>query len=143
MPVLTRSPIAAAATWLIVFSLWGLAAGGNPALFQSAALAQGTDTRVVVLHLSDGAVTGDDVIGAGRRAVLRLRQGDRVELRWTADQATELHLYGHDVDTRATVAGGAVMTFAAEATGRFPIEAHDLGDRTVLYVEVLPASRRR
>ena len=54
------------------------------------------------------------------------------------DRATALHLHGYGVETRATVDGGAVMTFVAGATGRFPIEARDLGDRTVLYVEVLP-----
>ncbi len=138
MPVLARSPVAAAAAGLVALSLWGLAGGGSPSLLPSAALAQGADTRVVVLRLSDGEVTGDHVVGAGRRAVLRLRRGDSVELRWTVDRATALHLHGYGVETRATVDGGAVMTFVAGATGRFPIEARDLGDRTVLYVEVLP-----
>ena len=128
MPALTRSLIAAAAAGLIAFLLWGL----------SGAPAQVADPWVVELRLADGAVSGADVDGVGRRAVLRVRQGTAVELRWTTDTATDLHLHGYGVVSHATVGGEAVMAFVAEATGRFPIEAHDLGNRTVLYVEVLP-----
>ena len=128
MPALTRSLIAAAAAGLVALLLWGL----------SGAPAQVADPWVVELRLADGAVSGADVDGVGRRAVLRVRQGTAVELRWTTDTATELHLHGYGVESHAMVGGEAVMAFMAEATGRFPIEAHDLGDRTVLYVEVLP-----
>ena len=113
-----------------------VAALASGLLLPAAAAAQ--DTRVVELRLADGVVTGAEVESAGRRPVLRVRQGDTVELRWTTDQATELHLHGYDVEVHTTAGGAAVMTFAARAAGRFPIEAHDLGDKTVLYVEVLP-----
>ena len=108
------------------------------AVFGAGTSAQDATTLVLVLRLADGEVTGDEVEGRGRRAVVRVRQGDSVELRWTSDTATELHLHGYDREAHATVDGEAVISFVADATGRFPIEAHGLGDRTVLYVEVLP-----
>jgi hypothetical protein len=59
---------------------------------------------------------------------LRVMQGDRVRLRWTADVPTILHLHGYDIEKE--VAPGQVTEFDFEAygTGRFTIEVHAEGD---------------
>lgn len=56
--------------------------------------------------------------------LVRVHQGDAVTLRWTTDRPLVLHLHGYNIATR--IAPGAVteMTFAAYATGRFPIDVH-------------------
>jgi FtsP/CotA-like multicopper oxidase with cupredoxin domain len=55
---------------------------------------------------------------------IRVKQGDTVTLRWTADRKTILHLHGYDIEK--TVEPGAIveMSFVARATGRFPVSAH-------------------
>jgi hypothetical protein len=108
-------------------------ATGAPA----AAAARTFDLRIEQRRLAGGAST------------LRVVQGERIELRWTSDEVTTLHLHGYDVE--ATVAPGApaTMVFEAYATGRFPIVAHGFGksgaspavsprEKTLLYLEVHP-----
>ena len=76
--------------------------------------------------------------------LMRVHEGDRVTLRWTSDRPLVLHLHGYDIEKR--VASGAVSEFAftANATGRFPIEIHQLGaggadqDATLAVIEVYP-----
>jgi hypothetical protein len=80
--------------------------------------------------------------------VLRATEGDRVELRWTADEPLILHLHGYDIETRVAPGKPAVTAFTARLTGRFPVAIHAAGsaDRgrssdhhsTLLYVEVYP-----
>jgi len=99
------------------------------------------ETRIVVLTLADGRATGNGVSVPARGAgTLRLRQGDRVDLRWTVDRATDIHLHGYAVEVRAMPGDAAAMVFTARAAGRFPVEIHDDRGRhaTVLYVEVHP-----
>jgi FtsP/CotA-like multicopper oxidase with cupredoxin domain len=56
--------------------------------------------------------------------LIRVKRGDVVTLKWSADKAMSLHLHGYDIEKE--VAPGAVteMTFAARATGRFTVEPH-------------------
>jgi hypothetical protein len=78
---------------------------------------------------------------------LRVTEGERVELRWAADEALVLHLHGYDIETRVAPGRPAVTSFAARLTGRFPVEIHAAGgaarpgsrhDITLLHVEVYP-----
>jgi len=101
------------------------------------------DTRVVKVEVLDRTATGPDVVQSGGTEVVRVTQGDNVEIRWTSDEATELHLHGYNVETEVTAEGEAVMTVEARAAGRFAIEGHGFsGDhkakKTLLYLEVLP-----
>ena len=78
--------------------------------------------------------------------VIRVAQGDTVELEFTGDEAAELHLHGYD--RLITLAPGrpAVLRIEATIAGRFPLEAHAFGSGggrrhthgVVLYLEVLP-----
>lgn len=75
--------------------------------------------------------------------VVRVTQGQAVELVWLSDEATELHLHGYDVEIQVKPGQHAVMALVAHATGRFPITSHGFGanangHQTLLYLEVYP-----
>ena len=99
-------------------------------------------TRSIVLQIVEREVRGSDVAG-GPVGVVRVDQGDEVEIRWSSDEGATVHLHGYDIETVVPAEGEAAMRFAARATGRFPIEAHGIGgdrrlEKTLLYLEVHP-----
>ena len=70
---------------------------------------------------------------------IRVTEGDLVELRWTADEAIELHLHGYDIERHVTPGAPGMMTFEAHTAGRFPVAIHYTGGHgNVVYVEVHP-----
>ena len=86
---------------------------------------------------------------AGATSTIQAIEGEIVELRWSTDEATTLHLHGYDLELALEPGTPASMTFAAYATGRFPLSAHGFGARdrrhpgaqketTILYLEVHP-----
>ncbi len=78
--------------------------------------------------------------------VVRVKEGQNVELIWRTDEKVELHLHGYDIEVDVKPDASAMMRFKAHATGRFPITAHGFGDhhgsghaeKTLLYLEVHP-----
>lgn len=111
--------------------------------FASMTSANAEDTRVVKIDVIDQAATGADVEVSGGTGVVRVTQGERIELHWTSNQATELHLHGYNVKTKVAAEGEAVMSVEARAAGRFAIESHGFGadhhaEKTLIYLEVLP-----
>jgi hypothetical protein len=75
--------------------------------------------------------------------VLRATEGERVELRWSADEPLALHLHGYDIETRVAPGKPAVTAFAARLTGRFPVAIHAEGGSkhrhgALLHVEIHP-----
>lgn len=56
--------------------------------------------------------------------LIRVTQGDVVRLRFTSDQPMTVHLHGYDIERKIVPGDVAEMRFAANATGRFPIEEH-------------------
>jgi ferric-dicitrate binding protein FerR (iron transport regulator) len=76
--------------------------------------------------------------------LVRVKQGDSIELRWTSDQPIRLHLHGYDV-TIAVQPGEATTTaLNARIPGRFSVDklqdkpgGHQHGGK-VLYLEVHP-----
>jgi FtsP/CotA-like multicopper oxidase with cupredoxin domain len=80
--------------------------------------------------------------------VIRVNQGDAVEIVLTSDEAAELHLHGYDLLLALAPNVPATMRFTAKIAGRFPLEAHRFGAASssqrhrgagaLLYVEVLP-----
>ena len=104
------------------------------ALNAALALAQ-TPLRSFDIKITEGQVP------AGRR-VLRVSEGERIELRWSADEPLVLHLHGYDIEARVAPGKPVVSVFTARLTGRFPVEIH--GERgkqrrgALLYVEVYP-----
>lgn len=80
-------------------------------------------------------------------ATIRVMAGDRIELRWTTDEATTVHLHGYDLKLALDPATEGYMRVEANATGRFPISVHGFGAATdkdahrevvLLYLEVHP-----
>jgi translation initiation factor IF-1 len=78
---------------------------------------------------------------------IRVKQGDVVTLRCTADRPTVLHLHGYDVEWRVQPGKVGKITFTARLTGRFPVHVHDTvkrandharEDSPLVYVEVYP-----
>ena len=75
--------------------------------------------------------------------VIRITQGDEVELVWITDEVANLHLHGYDIELDITPEAPAIMAFKAHATGRYPITSHGFGEHqhgheTLLYIEVYP-----
>jgi endonuclease YncB( thermonuclease family) len=80
--------------------------------------------------------------------VVRVVKGDTVELVFTGDEPTELHLHGYDIKLDLKSNEPGKIQFTATIAGRFPLEVHRFGTGTkagrshitgpLLYVEVLP-----
>ena len=72
--------------------------------------------------------------------VIQVRRGDAVEINWTVDRRTLLHLHGYDLETAVDANAPRTMSFRAHASGRFPIETHGEGGRhaVLIYLEVHP-----
>jgi hypothetical protein len=81
----------------------------------------GPAEQVFDLRIEGGAV-------ADELRALRVTQGDRVRLRWTADAPTVIHLHGYDIEQEVGPGRVTEMRLEAYATGRFPIEVHAHGD---------------
>lgn len=56
--------------------------------------------------------------------VIRVKQGDKVKLRFTADQLVILHLHGYDIEKEIKPGAVGEIAFDAYATGRFSISTH-------------------
>ena len=74
---------------------------------------------------------------------IRATQGDVIELRWTSDEASELHLHGYDIELQIKPGEPASMIVEAYASGRFPITSHGWGDGghghdALIFLEVYP-----
>lgn len=98
------------------------------------AWAQTGGTRSFALDIRDGKVTA-------AQQTIRVSEGDQVELRWTADEAVELHLHGYDIRLELKPGAPASMTFDAHTAGRFPVGIHRSGGHghgNVVYLEVHP-----
>ena len=83
---------------------------------------------------------------AANMRLIRVRQGDVVNLRWTSDRPITIHLHGYDIERKIAPGAVTAMTFTASATGRFPVEVHKgdgqgghaHGDAPLVRVEVYP-----
>ena len=119
-------------TWLTLFaagSLW-------PSALIQAAVAQAALRQVIEVRIANRRVVAP-------AEVIRITEGDVIELIWTSDQATELHLHGYDIMIHVRPDEPATMVIEAHATGRFPITSHgsgegDHGHNALTYLEVYP-----
>lgn len=122
---------------------WPLPSWMFAVLFGSAGFAPAfaQEVRRFDLGITAGAV-------APEWRILRVKQGDAVELRWTAERPVKLHLHGYDLEVEVKAGEPALMVFNAAMAGRFPLSTvtaeagsggrgHRHGAR-VLYLEVYP-----
>ena len=59
---------------------------------------------------------------------LKVRRGDTVRIEAVTDRAVVIHVHGLRIEFAAAPDKPGVASFAASATGRFPIELHGAGD---------------
>ena len=91
----------------------------------------GTEARRFELRIENGQVADD-------LKTIRIQRCDSVELVWSTDRHSVVHLHGYDVEVTVDPGETRTMKFLARATGRFPIEVHGRRQSVVLYLEVLP-----
>lgn len=99
------------------------------------------ENRVVAIHLVEGRAGGPELDLSRRGSpVIRLKQGEPVELRFSSDRPMALHLHGYRIETAVAPDRPAVIRFMARAAGRFALDTHGADDRhaTLLYIEVHP-----
>jgi len=78
--------------------------------------------------------------------LIRVKQGDVVKLKWSADRHEIVHLHGYDIEKEVAPGAPTDLTFTANAAGRFPIHLHATkegsGERgqeeTLVNIEVYP-----
>lgn len=75
---------------------------------------------------------------AGNVKTVQVQRDEAVELSWSSDRRTDVHLHGYNIEVTVNPGQTQVMAFWARATGRFPIEAHGARHTVLLYLEVLP-----
>jgi hypothetical protein len=97
----------------------------------SPAAAQGQEPKRFDLAIESERISGD-------LKVIRVRRGDTVEINWSADRRTALHMHGYDIETTVEPGKPQTMSFTARATGRFPIETHGQHHSVLIYLEVIP-----
>ncbi|MBX9824204.1 MAG: hypothetical protein K2Y27_04325 [Xanthobacteraceae bacterium] len=95
------------------------------------AMAQAEEPKRFDLRIENERVSGD-------LKVIRVRRGDAVEINWSANRRTVLHLHGYDIEAIVEAGKPQTMSFTARATGRFPVETHGSRHNVLIYVEVYP-----
>ncbi len=115
---------------------WLAAGPFLPVALVRAAFAQDGPQRAIDVRIKDRKVVEPD-------EAIRITEGELVELRWTSDEAVELHIHGYNVHVSVEPDEVARMVIEAHATGRFPITSHGWerggGDHGALtYLEVYP-----
>ena len=112
----------------------GCAASGLARLAQ-AAPADKPGEKTFNLSLRNGRLES-------KNNTLRVRRGERVELRFSTDRPIRLHLHGYDIEAGASPESPATISFTADIPGRFPVSEHAHGKahhhQAVLYLEVHP-----
>jgi len=95
--------------------------------------------RVLLSSLASGVCADEPrkqhfhVLVAGRKAVLtdktiRVTQDDEVHISWDSDSSGVIHLHGYDVHVDVIPGTSSLLSFTANATGRFPIRSHGFAD---------------
>ena len=89
------------------------------------------EPRRFELRIENGRLTGT-------AKTVQVRRGDAVELIWSTDRRSVLHLHGYDIEITVDAGKAETMAFRARATGRFPIEMHGGRHTVLVYLEVHP-----
>ncbi len=119
-------------TWLA----WLAAGLILPSVLVQAVVAQDASQRAIEVRIENREVVAPE-------ESIRITEGDVIELVWTSDEATQLHLHVFDLEIRVRQDEPATMVAEAYATGRFPITSHGWGEGghdhdALTYLEVYP-----
>lgn len=84
-------------------------------------------TRSLDLEIRDDAMSPEEV---------SVREGDRVNMSFTADNPVEIHVRGYDLEREVEPGEATELSFEADLTDRFPMENHETeAELGVLVVE--------
>lgn len=100
---------------LVLVGLFLLLRPDSPAPDPSAS-AGGTQEQTFDLAINDGIMSPEEI---------SVSEGERVNLRITADEPLEFHLHGYDLEGEVEPGEPAELSFDATITGRFEVENHD------------------
>ena len=116
------------------FTLAPLILGLSLSLANEETTENSSETVQISVEIKNREVVGERVI--------RVTQGQIIELLWTTDEAAELHLHGYDIRAEISPDSPAIMSFTAHATGRFSVTSHGAGGEhghdALMYIEVYP-----
>jgi hypothetical protein len=119
--------------FLLIYSIYTLLGFGE-------VLAE--DIRSISISIMNKEAIGEEVKVSGGLGVIRVNQGQNIQITWHSDQSTVLHLHGYSIKTKLPKDKDVIMEINARASGRFSIEAHGFGNdhkhKTLIYLEVLP-----
>jgi FtsP/CotA-like multicopper oxidase with cupredoxin domain len=102
---------------LVLLALGGLFLALRPGPGGSnGSAAGGSREQAFELSIKDGAMTPGEI---------EVREGDRVTLRLTSEEPTEVHLHGYDLEEEVPPGEAVTLSFEADLTGRFEIEDHE------------------
>jgi len=115
--------------WLIIGSV-------APFALNQEAIGQAGTPRVIQVKIEKRKVVAP-------KRTIRITENEIVELRWSSDEAVELHLHGYDKELEVRPGKPASMLITGRATGRFPITSHGWGQgghghHALTYLEVHP-----
>ena len=100
---------------LVLVGLFFLLRPDSPATDPSGS-AGGSQEQTFDLAIDDGTMSPEEI---------SVEEGDRANLRITADEPLEFHLHGYDLEEEVQPNEPAELSFDATTTGRFEIENHD------------------
>lgn len=120
---------------ILTFAGLILVSGPSPADSEDGKITADPDVKVEL------RIVNRKVVG---RQLIRVTQGQIVQMVWTTDEETQIHIHGYEIHIPASPEAPAEVTFEAYATGRFPVTSHGFGDeygkmhQMLLYFEVYP-----
>lgn len=122
--------VLAIATGMLVFGLSPILVAAQDTATDNAA------GQWIEIQIENRQIVGDEVI--------RVTVDQAVALRWTTDEAAELHIHGYDIRFEISPDAPAEVEFMAHATGRYAVTSHGFGGEhsdghdNLLYIEVHP-----
>lgn len=89
------------------------------------ACGRGSTTETRTINVS---VLNQALYGSSGDKLIRVKQGERVAMRITADEPMEIFLHTYDIEVSVTPGSAGTLQFTANTLGRFPLMIHALGD---------------
>lgn len=125
-------------TWKIAAFVCAMTAAVVTSTGSAGAQGAGEEIKRFDLRIENGRL-------ADSRKTIQIRRGDTLEINWSADRPSVVHLHGYDIEITADAVRPQTMSVKARATGRFAIESHSSTDAegggrhgVLIYLEVHP-----
>ncbi|HEX8123942.1 MAG TPA: hypothetical protein VF549_22015 [Solirubrobacteraceae bacterium] len=114
--------------------------GGTPTTAQTTATSSGDDspgttTDVPTVTVEKIRIEGGKPVGGAK--TLTYNKGDTIALRFTSDDAGEVHIHGYDKELALKPGAAQVVRFKADLEGIYEVENHET-DELLAKLEVRP-----